>query len=329
MRRIIDSIFGWILATVVVFEILYIFYGLVFYPTSIFKFGSLPLFLLAPLPNPIILLTFISGVALLAYILSVSVIVSASASYSFFGCSECRRGLARLMGVIAAFSMLEAVIRLFFERFPNPMEGMETWKIWMYLLNASFYEEVVSRVLLIGVPVALLSIRDRGWYKLILGQIPEDRRGPLLWIFVAISSITFGYAHVPGWGLLKLISAIPAGVALSLAFVYYGIWASIALHFAVDFMSAMMTGPHGSIFTIPFGILLVAFAGYGIYVILASLVSRLGKPKAVRRRVVRVRACPSCGGVRFLYLGEGLYRCLDCGRVLGEEEFVIKEIVVE
>ena len=113
MRRIIDSIFGWVLAVAVVFEIFYIFYGLVFYPTSIVEAGKLPLYLLAPLPSPIIVLTFIGGVALLAYVLSVSVVVSASASYSFFGCSECRRGLAKLMGVIAVFSMLEAVIRLF------------------------------------------------------------------------------------------------------------------------------------------------------------------------------------------------------------------------
>ncbi len=330
MRKVVDSVFGWILAALVVVEILYIFYGLVSFPTFIYREGQLPIYLLAPLPTPLILLSYLSGLALLLYVLLVSIAVSSSASYSFFGCPDCRRGLARLMGVIASFSMLEVLIRLLVREIPNPMGGFESWKVWMYLLNASFYEEIISRMLIIGVPVALLSVREKGWYKLMLGRIPEEKRGPLLWVFVLLSSLVFGYAHVPSWGPLKLISAVPAGLALSLAFVYYGIWASIALHFAVDFMAAVTAGPYKEVLSIPIAIILLAFAGYGVYVILSSLVERVTHRRPSRtRKVIRVRSCPSCGGVRFLYLGEGLYRCLECGMVLREEDLVIREIVVE
>jgi len=62
----------------------------------------------------------------------------------------------------------------------------------------------------------------------------------LEWIFIAVSSISFGLAHVePGggtnWGQGKVVTAGISGIALAIVFVAYGAYAAVLLHWFFDF----------------------------------------------------------------------------------------------
>ena len=62
----------------------------------------------------------------------------------------------------------------------------------------------------------------------------------LEWVFIAVSSILFGLAHVqPGggtdWGQGKVVTAAISGAALALVYIAYGAYANILLHWFFDF----------------------------------------------------------------------------------------------
>jgi len=85
------------------------------------------------------------------------------------------------------------------------------------LANASVWEEIVSRVLLLGIPLLAIDylFRECG--------------------LALFSAIMFGLAHVGGWDFYKLIPSTVAGLFLAYMFMKHGLYASIMLHFAVDF----------------------------------------------------------------------------------------------
>ena len=62
----------------------------------------------------------------------------------------------------------------------------------------------------------------------------------LEWIFIAVSSILFGLAHVQSgggtdWGQGKVVTAAISGAALALVYIVYGAYANILLHWFFDF----------------------------------------------------------------------------------------------
>jgi hypothetical protein len=53
---------------------------------------------------------------------------------------------------------------------------------------------------------------------------------------IIISSILFGLAHYPSWGLWKILPTFIAGLAFGYLFVRKGIHTAIILHFLIDYM---------------------------------------------------------------------------------------------
>ncbi len=134
-----------------------------------------------------------------------------------------------------------------------PGSGRE-WYLYYALANASVYEEIVSRWLLIGVPLFLTSLvyaRVTGapdafrssWRHLFGGTITRDSPrtlGIAALTLVVFSSILFGLAHVPGWGWWKFLPSAFAGVGMGYLFVRRGLLAGILFHFVNDYMTAAL-----------------------------------------------------------------------------------------
>ena len=165
---------------------------------------------------------------------------------------------------------------------------------WLYeLLNAGVYEEFAFRILLIGLPMALGSVVlriidvNRGgtgsgpgaagrhiagaWRYLIGGAVHRDSSKETLvaaWVFLIASSVIFGLAHAPGWGLWKVIPAMVAGLGFGYLFLRHGIAAAILAHFVNDYAAALSySGFGGEAFLLFLNLLFLglAIAGAGFF----------------------------------------------------------------
>ncbi len=61
--------------------------------------------------------------------------------------------------------------------------------------------------------------------------------GPLEAFFIVGSALMFGYAHVAGWDLWKMLPTFVAGLGFGYLFLKVGIHAAILLHFSFDYLS--------------------------------------------------------------------------------------------
>ncbi len=108
------------------------------------------------------------------------------------------------------------------------------------LVHAVVWEELVTRLLYIGVPMAVISLivtKKWGSLRSILGGFGMSTTAVIL---IIISSTIFGLAHYPGWEdqAWKVVSAALMGVFLGYVFVRFGLYASIMLHFVNNFLTS-------------------------------------------------------------------------------------------
>ena len=145
------------------------------------------------------------------------------------------------------------------------------------LANAAVWEEVIVRVLLIGLPLLVIDIvrhkSKKHWHSYILGGkfefgIPEI-------VLVIVSATIFGFAHfVGGWALWKVPAASIGGIAFGYLFLKYGLASAIVMHFAVDY-SGMPSQVFGYSNTIEL-ILIVFWLGLG-FVFTVYFITRIGE----------------------------------------------------
>ena len=134
------------------------------------------------------------------------------------------------------------------------------------LANASVWEEIAVRVLLIGVPLLFVDLVRRNtrkdWYAYFLGGkfkigIPEIA-------LIVFSAVMFGVAHyLGGWGEWKIPAAGIAGLAFGYLYLKFGIAASITLHFTFDYLSGPDIVFTSTDFTIILGLLALAWIAAG------------------------------------------------------------------
>jgi hypothetical protein len=114
------------------------------------------------------------------------------------------------------------------------------------LINATIYEEIVIRVLFIGLPLVLIgSLKDfiDGQRKIDLKKvvglnIAEKRPvNKYEWLLIGLSSLIFGAAHLISWDLWKFFPASIVGIFLGYIFVKKGLAYSVILHAAYDYMA--------------------------------------------------------------------------------------------
>ncbi len=102
--------------------------------------------------------------------------------------------------------------------------------------NAAVWEEVISRMVYIGIPMAVVALilRRRDCWTMLFGGFGMSRLAAVL---IIVSGIIFGCAHGGGWGWEKIIPTSFGGFILGYAFVKYGIHVSIIMHFITDYMA--------------------------------------------------------------------------------------------
>jgi len=153
-----------------------------------------------------------------------------------------------LCGLMFAVIFLNMVVILVMGMFGNevtsPVEDRDLWELLFLLANASVWEELIVRVLMIGLPLMAIDLLRRAFsgralpykpHKYVLGGgisigIPEAA----LLIF---SSAMFGMGHYEGWGAWKVFPTAVAGLAFGYMFLRHGLAASIMLHFGFDYLS--------------------------------------------------------------------------------------------
>ena len=129
----------------------------------------------------------------------------------------------------------------------------ETWQ-WMYeLLEASVWEEIITRILLIGLPMAIVALawkrEGKGSWKYLFGGFGFSK---ISLVFILFSAIIFGAGHLNSWGSWKFFTTFAFGLIAGYLFCKYGVYATIIMHFMTDYLSAesWLLGSSGSIMSI-------------------------------------------------------------------------------
>ena len=121
----------------------------------------------------------------------------------------------------------------------SPSIGADTYASMFTLANAGVWEEISTRVLIIGLPlgiVALLSGKKQSW-RYLLGGFGVSKASM---ISIIIAALVFGYAHETGWGFAKVIPAFIFGMAAGYLYAKYGLYAAILMHFVNDYLMAFV-----------------------------------------------------------------------------------------
>lgn len=158
--------------------------------------------------------------------------------------------------------------------------SFDTRALWQTLYSfaaASVWEEVVSRILLIGVPLLLIAAVRRGRENqqpmrkvsnyILGGGFKIGRTEAVLMVF---SSVMFGAAHIWSWDLYKFFPAAVAGLAFAYLFLKLGVYASILMHFGIDFMSVPLSVfPDDASVTMLLGLAILIWLAVGLlYIVL-------------------------------------------------------------
>jgi len=143
------------------------------------------------------------------------------------------------------------------------------------LANASVWEEVVTRVLYIGVPIAFISLvaGKKDSLKCIFGGFGMSTTAIVL---IIISSAIFGLAHYDGWDnqVWKVLTTGIMGVFLGYLFVRFGLYAAILFHFITDYFQAFdWMGVGGFFVVVELLLLAVGFVAL-IYIIMKIIDSK-------------------------------------------------------
>lgn len=106
--------------------------------------------------------------------------------------------------------------------------------------TASVWEELISRVLLIGVPLLWIDLLFRRKSllpprKYLLGGV--DRFGSVEVVLVVFSAMMFGFGHIWSWDIWKVTPTIIGGFCFGYLFVRFGLYASIMFHLSFNFLT--------------------------------------------------------------------------------------------
>jgi hypothetical protein len=206
-------------------------------------------------PAPTVIGTLYGTAAKLYYLF---IVISAIASFivllymSRGGLKDVLRGktddvnnvpLYSIATLFAAVISFNVILNMFLTASGNPpgapIHVGPEWGKWFSYLVASVWEEVICRILMIGLPMMLLGLmlREKGSRRRLFGRFDMDGAAVA---FIIISSILFSYAHLAEWDMFKLLPTFISGLALGYLFVKYGIYASIMLHLLVNYMSSVI-----------------------------------------------------------------------------------------
>lgn len=135
-----------------------------------------------------------------------------------------------------------------------PFGERELWDNLYGFANASVWEEIVTRLLLIGAPLLVFkvlksandgSIHDHahgGWRtlrrvtRILWGGFNDF--SPIVVGLIVFSALMFGFAHAPGWDMWKVLPTAVSGLGFGYLYVKKGLHAAILLHFSFNYLDA-------------------------------------------------------------------------------------------
>lgn len=175
-----------------------------------------------------------------------------------------------------AYVIILAIFRVNMET-PD-LDDYESYELMFALARASVWEELITRIAFIGIPLIFLwsfgrghlfhwmggkeKVEGRKWYNYLFGGGFEVNG--FIAILIIISSLLFALAHISSWDAYKVVPTFVGGLALGYLFVKKGVHASIILHFAIDYLTILPEAIGG---VVGFG--LSAMIGLSIIVLFA------------------------------------------------------------
>ncbi|NPA75350.1 MAG: CPBP family intramembrane metalloprotease, partial [Euryarchaeota archaeon] len=307
------------------------------------KYFAIPFYILVPVP---LLFAYLEGVAAYIWYLFLAVCITASLTlFLFYGLREYvnkllskplsykSTSLQEFSELFALVLFLAVLVTFIMRLMGISTEGIGLDKIPLYaqmlaLLHASVYEELVTRLVFVGVPVYLwrsIERRRRGERGIspihILGG--GYKIGGVEIFFILLSATIFGVAHTPAWGWWKFVPAFIAGVAMAYLYLRYGIHYSIMFHFATDFMIIGMSMSKVDMFFMSGVYIILIVLGIVFTVSYAIKIMQFFRVMPKEKEGAKQKneppapwidaRCPSCGSQHFRYLDDGRLQCLNCG----------------
>jgi hypothetical protein len=121
-------------------------------------------------------------------------------------------------------------------------DEMPLWERLHAFAEASVWEEVLSRILMLGIPLMIYHLWTQegkpSWRYVVGGGFSIDTT---VFVLITFQALVFAMAHVAGWDLWKVLPTMISGMAFGYLFLKRGLWASIILHFTFDYLG--MTAP--------------------------------------------------------------------------------------
>ena len=154
-------------------------------------------------------------------------------------------GMSRLFAASIALSVISSIVLMSFGSGIDVPEdlpvGSESSAILSFT-NAAVWEEIIARVAYIGLPMTIIAAvcrKGRDSLRFLLGGFGLSKAAIVL---IVVSSLIFGFGHMSGWGLEKVLPTTLSGLIMGYAYVRYGIHVSIGIHFLTDFLG-VLAGP--------------------------------------------------------------------------------------
>lgn len=116
------------------------------------------------------------------------------------------------------------------------MDDFTEYQMVFLFTQAGVSEELMYRMLYIGVPMAIIALilrRDKRSWQYLFGGFGISKAAAVLILF---SSVLFGLAHYDGWGWSKIPITFAGGILFGYVYSEYGLYACIIMHTANDVM---------------------------------------------------------------------------------------------
>lgn len=315
-RTIIKTIAAFVMLTFVAqiaLSLVTLLYGIQFVvPAILDVWSGFSLFLVLPV---IVTIVHISGYTLVVfYFLLIAAIVASCAwvfisSYSGFSKELSMKAQSRVhsalfdtCGLLFATLFFSLLVALLANPSPSDVPEEGTLEETLFLLaNASVWEELVVRVLLIGVPMVIIDAarrqRQPKLHSYILGGGFKMGRPEV--VMILASSIIFGYAHyASGWGAWKIVPATVGGFAFGYLFLKFGLAASIMMHFGTDYLSMPVQVFDNFGLSVLTGVAILLWAAFGL-LFLIYYITRI--VEYFRGRPMTIGPAPQPVGVQYQY----------------------------
>jgi hypothetical protein len=241
------------------------------------------LYLILPLPHPIVGLVNADGFWFGLYFDLVVAAIVASVAWTFYrsarplwkelAIEKPKEGHSPIYSITTLFMAIMTVnlvyvllVFIFNVQTTTPDFGSrDLWQLLFAFANAAVWEELIMRVLWLGVPlliIALLTRRAKNYKQYFLGGGLTFGTWEVVFIFVSAGLFAFG--HTQYWDAFKIIPTFASGVAFGYLFIRYGLYACIVLHFAVDYYDMLGTSLNSLPIQVVYGLVLIAFGIVGI-----------------------------------------------------------------